>query len=147
MLLGQRPVTDLPDCPASAGVSFQRDFREQLLLAELFPPPYDPRRSVLRQVFSEPSSLTQYAVNERLRAWSALSSLGFAPKVAWNPRVGDAVVSVDAARAGIRSGTPLVELLSAANVDEDALRELMWRRAPHLLAAYSLIEAPPRFPG
>lgn len=140
VLSGSAPVTDLPGVPSDATVSELRDLRSMMLLRELFPTDRG-RRFVIRRVLSEspPSQLTAPEVNQRARAWSALTSASY-PK-AWNPRIGE-MFQVSDVREGIKvSGRPLRELLAMAETDDDAFEELVSYRAAHWLAAFGILEA------
>lgn len=140
VLSGAAQITDLDGVPSDATVSVQRDIRSMRLLQELFPT--DGRKQALiRRALSEPapSKLQSAELNQRVRAWSALTSESY--EKPWNPRVAE-VLQAKAAREGITvSGRPLPELLQAAESDDNALDELLNYRAPHWLAAYDLIDA------
>ncbi|MFI9249766.1 hypothetical protein [Streptomyces sp. NPDC053069] len=140
VLSGSAPITELPGAPSDATVSELRDLRSMMLLTELFPTDRE-KRFVIRRVLSEspPSQLTAPEVNQRARAWSALTSESY-PK-AWNPRIGE-MFQVSDVREGIRlSGRPLRDLLAAAETDDEAFEELVSYRAAHWLAAFGIIDA------
>ncbi|WP_194927607.1 hypothetical protein [Catenulispora pinisilvae] len=145
VLTGDRPVTELPGVAADATVSVLRDARSMRLLQELFPTDASEqdkaRRRILRTVLSEPppSQLTRNNVNQRLRAWSALTSVSYPEP--WNPRVAD-ILPVNSARSGIElSGRSLGDLLESAPEDAAAFDELLYYRAPHWLAAFDIVDA------
>ncbi|MFD0357121.1 hypothetical protein ACFVHW_25775 [Streptomyces sp. NPDC127110] len=139
VLSGLAPVRELPGTTPDMTVAELRDLRSMALLQELFP--VDPeKRHLLRRALSEgpPSQLKTDEINQRARAWSALSSLSF-PKP-WNPRIGQIFTSK--VREGIvLSGRPLPELLAAAETDDRAFEELVAYRAAHWLASFGIVEA------
>ncbi|MEU0008837.1 hypothetical protein ABZ079_32405 [Streptomyces sp. NPDC006314] len=140
VLSGAAPVTELPGAPSGATVSELRDLRSMMLLRELFPTD-GAKRFIIRRVLSEspPSQLTAPEVNQRARAWSALTSESY-PK-AWNPRIGE-VLQVSDVRTGVAiSKRPLRELLAVADTEEQAFEELVSYRAAHWLAAFGILEA------
>ncbi|MEU3828144.1 hypothetical protein AB0F36_22925 [Streptomyces sp. NPDC029080] len=140
VLSGAAPVTELPGAPSGATVSELRDLRSMMLLRELFPTD-GAKRFIIRRVLSEspPSQLTAPEVNQRARAWSALTSESY-PK-AWNPRIGE-VFQVSEVRTGLDvSRRPLRELLAVADTEEQAFEELVSYRAAHWLAAFGILEA------
>jgi len=140
VLSGAAPITELEGVPSDATVSVQRDLRSMRILQELFPT--DGRKQALiRRALSEPapSKLQSSELNQRVRAWSALTSESY--EKPWNPRVAE-VLQAKAAREGITvSERALPDLLNAADTDDDALDELLNYRAAHWLAAYDLIDA------
>ncbi|MFI6739154.1 hypothetical protein ACIBI9_40060 [Nonomuraea sp. NPDC050451] len=142
VLIGDRPVTALPDMPGHASISVQRDVRSMRLLEALFPSiEQAERREKIRSVLSEPapSQLSAVHMRQRLRAWSALTSVSYPNP--WNPRVAD-VLRPSAAKDGVRlSGRSLPDLLNAAETDHQAFEELVVLRAPHWLAAFDIIDA------
>jgi hypothetical protein len=142
VLMGDRPVIDLPGIDPNGSVSALRDLRSMKLL-ELFFPSKDQQevRGRLRAALSEPSSsnLGGEQVRQRMRAWSALTSMSYPEP--WNPRVAD-VLGVAAAKDGIKlSRRNLHELLNVAADDATAFEELVVYRAPHWLAAYDIVDA------
>ncbi|MGA5564829.1 hypothetical protein ACPCUV_27195 [Streptomyces platensis] len=142
VLTGDLPTSELPGMPADAPVSIQRDFRSMRLLTEFFPTERETtRRRAIRAALSEPppSQLSRDHVNQRLRAWSALTSVSFSTP--WNPRVAD-VLDVKTAREGITlSERTLTQLLNDAETDVVAFDELLLYRAPNWLAAFDIVEA------
>lgn len=143
VLAGDLPISRLSECPPDAGVCEQRDLRCMLLLAQFFPVAGDNRRRpLIRKAMAEPHGelLNSQHTTERLRAYSALCSVSW-PE-AWNPRVDDKTVPVANARAGVSlSGKSAVQLLAAADKDDDAFGELIRYRAPQWLAAFKLADA------
>ncbi|MFE1553726.1 hypothetical protein ACFW6V_01895 [Streptomyces sp. NPDC058734] len=139
VLSGLAPVRELPGATPDMTVAELRDLRSMALLQELFPVDPD-KRHLLRRALSEgpPSQLKADEINQRARAWSALSSLSF-PKP-WNPRIGQIFTSK--VREGIvLSGRALPELLAAAETDDRAFEELVAYRAAHWLASFGIVEA------
>ncbi|MFF9494254.1 hypothetical protein [Streptomyces flaveolus] len=118
VLTGDLPLSELPGMPVDAPVSVQRDIRSMRLLTEFFPTEKETaRRRAIRAALSEPapSQLSREHVNQRLRAWSALTSVSFSTP--WNPRVAD-VLDVKTAREGITlSERTLTQLLDDAETD------------------------------
>ncbi|MFH8483999.1 hypothetical protein [Streptomyces longisporoflavus] len=141
VLAGDLPIKLLHECPPDAGVCEQRDLRCMLLLAQFFPAAGDQRRRrLIRKAMAEPQVLDSQHRTERLRAYSALCSVSW-PE-AWNPRVDDNTVPVAATRVGVvLSGKSAVQLLAAADKDDDAFAELIRYRAPQWLAAFKLADA------
>lgn len=143
VLCGDLPISRLPECPPDAGICEQRDLRSMLLLAEFFPTTEDKRRrSLIRNAMAEPEGerLDSFHKTERLRAYSAMCSVSW--PLAWNPRVDDATLTLQEARAGVRtSGTDITKLLESAGGDNVAFAELIRLRAPQWLAAYQLVDA------
>ncbi|RSS62706.1 hypothetical protein EF912_04960 [Streptomyces sp. WAC07061] len=139
VLSGLAPVRELPGATHEMTVTELRDLRSMALLQELFP--VDPlKRHLLRRALSEgpPSQLKTDEINQRARAWSALTSLSY-PRP-WNPRIGQIFTSK--VREGIvLSGRPLPELLAAADSDDQAFEELVSYRAAHWLASFGIVEA------
>ncbi|MEV1046152.1 hypothetical protein [Streptomyces sp. NPDC049916] len=142
VLTGDLPLSELPGIPVDAPVSVQRDIRSMRLLTEFFPTEKQTaRRRAIRAALSEPapSQLSREHVNQRLRAWSALTSVSFSTP--WNPRVAD-VLDVKTAREGITlSERTLTQLLDDAETDVVAFDELLLYRAPNWLAAFDIVEA------
>ncbi|MFD6548746.1 hypothetical protein [Streptomyces sp. NPDC058398] len=142
VLTGLAPITDLPNVPDGASISTLRDIRSMRLLIELFPTKEAvKKRQLIRSALSEPapSQMSASDVNRRVRAWSALTSESYPNP--WNPRVAE-VIKRTAAFNGVElTGRTLVDLLAAANTDDEAFEELLAYRAPHWLAAFDLIDA------
>ncbi|MEV5571898.1 hypothetical protein AB0L06_17765 [Spirillospora sp. NPDC052269] len=142
VLTGELPITRLAGVPQDATVSALRDLRSMRLLEEFFPVESEKeKRKAIRAALSEPSpsQLTREHVNQRLRAWSALTSVSYPDP--WNPRVAD-VLPPSIAKEGFRSsGRSLADLLATAEDDLPAFEELLMYRAAHWLAAYDIVEA------
>ncbi|MFH9355150.1 hypothetical protein [Kitasatospora sp. NPDC017646] len=140
VLVGDEPVTRLPHVDPDTSVSEQRALRSRLLLTQFFPNADDHRRRLLlRQAMGEGAVIDKHAVVERLRAYSALCSMSW-PE-AWNPRVDDGTVTVNAARSGVvLSGRGVHQLLAAAHSDDGAFDELVRYIAPQWLAAFKLAD-------
>ncbi|BFU45749.1 hypothetical protein [Krasilnikovia sp. MM14-A1004] len=142
VLMGDRSVTDMPGVDPNASVSALRDLRSMKLLELFFPTKNQQEaRRRLRAALSEPSSsnLGGEQVRQRMRAWSALTSMSYPEP--WNPRVAD-VLGVAAAKDGISlSMRSLHDLLDVAADDATAFEELVVYRAPHWLAAYDIVDA------
>ncbi|MGE7386741.1 hypothetical protein ACQKM2_14800 [Streptomyces sp. NPDC004126] len=138
VLSGLAPVRELPGATPEMSVADLRDLRSMALLQELFP--VDPqKRHLLRRALSEgpPSQLKTEEINQRARAWSALTSLSYPEP--WNPRIGQIFTSK--AREGIvLSGRSLPDLLEAAGTDDEAFEELVSYRAAHWLASFAIVE-------
>ncbi|GAA3383925.1 hypothetical protein GCM10017750_56150 [Streptomyces racemochromogenes] len=139
VLSGFAPVREHPDATPEMSVADLRDLRSMALLQELFP--VDPhKRHLLRRALSEgpPSQLKADEINQRARAWSALTSLSYPQP--WNPRIGQIFTSK--VREGIvLSGRSLRDLLSSADGDDQAFEELVAYRAAHWLASFGIVEA------
>ncbi|WP_329520693.1 hypothetical protein [Spirillospora sp. NBC_01491] len=142
VLTGELPIIRLAGVPGDATVSMLRDLRSMRLLAEFFPVESEKeKRRAIRAALSEPpaSQLTREHVNQRLRAWSALTSVSYPDP--WNPRVAD-VLPTSIAKEGFRpSGRALADLLATATIDPQTFEELLMYRAAHWLAAYDIVEA------
>ncbi|WP_156045422.1 hypothetical protein [Herbidospora cretacea] len=142
VLTGDLSIHALPGVPEGAAVSALRDIRSMRLLTEFFPTEAEKeKRRAIRAALSEstPSQLSRSQVDQRLRAWSALTSMSYPDP--WNPRVADGF-PIALGKEGIRlSGRSLPDLLASADRDAEAFEELLMYRAPHWLAAYDIVEA------